>query len=604
MTVAHVAPIPLSEPRITFPPLSLECHLVFFYDLKVRIRPISQPETPGIAGRPEKLRNFDTFVWRDIADSELNRFYFGDTFLQRWVRAHLHGTPDTISGTTELRFDTNSTGKSRTHCFVIPNRPCGVPEPVDSYDFLECTVFENGVVSVVLRFTNRDAIDDVDYVAAIARPEFLRSDRSRSKDPPGALLIEAERLVHNAIEPRLASCLNTLGLTGVHIDGGLERPIEVRAIGVPREDDSQPVPFSARVGVHIHHGETIDVTPALDRNVRPGGVILHRLRASRPFVGTVATLPTAPDVVTLRQRVAAELLEDMRSEREWRIPRDGNKVLRERVYRFAIAAARTTPRFLEDFAHLAEYWTEKPPRDAYDPGPSIVFIGRRGWVCMKMESRRDTRAFHLGVVETVLFVLQAVHASFRATRRFVEQIKRRGDAAALKLNETLSHMTYRGWQRPSWSWRLASRFGVSAIWKTKDAVAEPDDVRPRSVAGNTRDVILEFTAFLARARLTAPTDDMSTLVRSYLETHTGIASVRRIKLLLEYDRQVENAREMIANYAASLQGANQYWTSRNTRIQASAARLQLAAVALAVVAIVLSLFDRLAATWDAFAEWF
>ncbi len=251
--------------------------------------------------------------------------------------------------------------------------------------------------------------------------------------------------------------------------------------------------------------------------------------------------------------IRSDVLEKPMPSGEWRIPKKGlgtdqEMVASRRLLRFAIATARTTPVFLDSFTSLQQYWTEEPRRNIYHPGPSIVFIGRRGWSCLKLEGR-DAIGFHLGVVETVLFSLQAIIASFRATRRFVEQIKTRGDIAGLQINKQLAKM---------------------------------GDLDPETLR--------KFTSFLARARLNATNEDMSALVRSYLTTHTGIACVNRIKRLLDYDCQIDNARNTLSNYAASLQGASNELQKQQLTELRKTSNMQFWAVVLAVCTLVAGLF--------------
>jgi hypothetical protein len=554
---SQTAPAP---DEITFPPHKLESHFVFFYDLKARILKVGG-ETREERERTAEGKNFATFKRRSIADSELNLFYFSDGFLARWVRAHLHGTDQTV-GRTYIKDGVKFKVHGKDYTFTFPVHPCGVHEHVDSYHFLECTIFESGIIVVVVRLTNDTDITDVDYLEAIARPELLGADRE-AHPRPGPLVLEVDDLMRKTIEPHLVQCLNTFNLRAVHIDGGRERPVKVR-MPEPMDDPEQALSFSPEYPKDMYPGDTVDYdepplrtgkAAILHRLLRAAGVvilqrvprtekgaILHRAKVSRPYVGTVVDLTMECRDTThqgTERRLSEELLDKCAvTADDWRVPVQDGKPLRDRVYRFAIAAARTTPWLLAEFSHLKEYWTDKPPRNVYHPGPSIVFIARRGWACLKMESRYDSRAFHLGIVETVLFVLQAVVASFRATRRFIEQVRSRGDGRSLKLNEALSTTSL-----------FMRRRHIHAMAK-----------------------------LLARARLTAPTDDMSILMRSYLTTHTGIASVERIKHLLEYDRQMEDAREVIASYTASLQGADPYWRQVSIYLQALAIVITVTAV--------------------------
>lgn len=531
-TATPVSTMSTSLP-IVIPDGQLETHFIYFYDLQVRIHPISTKELTS-----------EGFELQNLSKSELCQFYFSDSFLSRWIRAHFHG--DAVHAT-------KTTLQANKHEFAFPEMPHSTDRKYPDYSCIECTLFDNGILAVVLRVKNKDDIPDLEYLECIARPEHLAS--SHIEMQPGSLISGVDAILQ-LIEPQIAAFLNNLNLSVVHIDGGHPRPLYVISHAMPAPGGSEELTkFKIDVGNDELTIQPINETNSAHFNTRANQVqdiyqgqsldplskdakgktwtrskcppVLHLLQRSRPYIGSIVDLTEQFDK---GHRILSDLLEKP-IKGDWRSTVTSNgEVLKTRVNSFAIAAARTTPKFLDSFANIEQYWNEIPRRDIYYPGPSIVFIGRRGWTCIKLEDR-DQLAFHLGVVETVLFTLQATLASFRATRRFVEQIKTRGDEVSRLLNEKLG------------------RRGISLSYRL------PERIR-------------NFTSFLARARLHAPVDDMSIQLRSYLMTHTGIFAVRRVKELLNYDTQMENARYTIANYAASLQGANQFWTARTARYQA------------------------------------
>jgi hypothetical protein len=513
------------EEEILIPPRQLEAQFVYFYDLKVRILP-HDPEDE------EWTSDVKSFNIRTISASELSMFYFSDSFLSRWVRIHFHGGASDQFPKSPIKSFLSAIGGT----FELPEVPKVEGRQISSYNWLECTLFENGILAVTIRVKNTEPIADKTYLESIARPEYLRSHHIDSKS--GDLVMAVDQLLED-IEPEIANFLNSLEMRVIHIDGDAERSVHVMyspmehpgGSGAKRKfkakqflaksEDPEEVQL-------IYPGQTMDPL-SKDATGRwrssSDAPVLHLLQRSRPYIGTIVDFTEA---IGNQHCILGPLL--TKPDRgDWRVALTGEgEVLRTRVHKFAVAAARTTPKFIENFINLEQYWTENPRRDIYHPGPSIVFIGRRGWTCIKLEDR-DQLAFHLGVVETVLFSIQATLASFRATRRFVEQVKRRGDEVSIALNKKLAK---------------------------DDFTTTSDDIPSH---------IHKFTNFLARARLHAPVDDMSILLRSYLMTHTGILAMRRIRDLLHYDVQMENARHTIESYAASLQQANQYWTSRNAQ---------------------------------------
>lgn len=539
---------------IVIPPQSLEAHFVYFYDLKVKVLPVKKEQTDRFETSP--------FSHREVADSELSTFYFSDSFLSRWIRLHFHGKPD--------RFDIESLLSNSGYKLAAP--PQG---GLTSYAAIECTLFENGILAVTLRVQNLAAVNDSDYLDSIARPEYLFSSK---KQHSGKLISVVDKVLRK-IEPEIAFTLNTLHLQVIHIEGGAARPLRIMSDLEEPPGRFQSTNFRVGERIPTDNAEYSQwqkrLSDALNREpqpIKPGETldpmsreslwqkgskrekrewaqaddapVLHFLKRSRPFVGTVvdfmgcdSAFEDAPEVNDWRTRVVRE--------------NGDQKLIKPEVYRLAIAAARTTPQFLQSFSNLEQYWTETPRRDIYYPGPSIVFIGRRGWTCIKLERRSDELAFHLGVVETVLFLLQATIASFRATRSFIEKIKDIGDEVGISLNKKLAMGDF-----------------------------EKDEQLPRDIH--------RFTAFLARARLHAPVDDMSVLLRSYLMTHTGIAAVRRIRELLRYDEQMEHARHTLVSYAASLQGANQYWISRNAQATRKSSQIAERAISQQRYAIILA----------------
>lgn len=491
------------EMAITVFPRCLESQFIFFYDMKLRI-----------IGKETAANSNDLFHTISVADSPLANFYFSDNFPEKLIVDHFHGSEDRSQDLKVELVD--------NQCFVAADRPLGNPGRVPGYNYLEGTLFKNGLLALTLRLQNRNEISDVAYVDLIARPEYVRQPVPAIGDYDPGQLVEKVWQLAAAMEQPLADYLSSLEITAVTVEGGVPKPLRVWPSSATNEDEAADTPGLAE-------GKTQD-TPS---------EIWHRLRRSRPFVGTIIDFADHPE----KENASIDHKND-------------------RIQRLAIACGRTTPEFLQEFSrpdiYLNEEVVEGQHRNIYHPGPNIIFVARRGWACLKLE-KRDTSAFQMGVIETVLFAIQAVFASVRATRRFLSEIVEKGQRDGLKLNAVLSET------KRFEAWRLSRR----------------DRVR-----------IYQFTAFMATARLNSPLDDMHTLLGSHITTHTGISAVARAKNLSGHDELIQNARQTMANFGAFLDGANQYWTSQTHRINLRLYFFAILAVCLAMIGVIVALLSQ------------
>ncbi len=226
---------------------SVEAHFVFFYDLKARIISVSNTLPIGTG-----------FEWRRVELSELSMFYFSDQFVARWVRAHFHGSVSTIDNEQDFSInyvDPHRGGESFQFKFEFPTAPFITNHAVESYNFLECTLFENGIIAVTVRVRNKTELFDDQYLALIQRPERLPSHSDT-----GALVALVDSIVKSKIEPKLALYLNQIEITATHIDGGIPRRLHVHEAGAT--DPTGPTTFKA----------TATITPR-DQGIWPGQTI-------------------------------------------------------------------------------------------------------------------------------------------------------------------------------------------------------------------------------------------------------------------------------------------------------------------------------------------
>ncbi len=484
----------MGDQSIIIHPGTLECQFTFFYNLKARIQSFESPKSNTDDENESIVEGFKKL---SVNSSNLSKFYFSDGFPTQIISAHLHGT----MGILEENI-TSIDVKGDTKKFEFPVDPPELPG-IDSYAHIECTVYKNGMLALIVRLVNRDKICDADYVQAIKRPEYGREDASSaSGEAPGELIQEVWKLT-DRIEDKLAKSLNKFVVHGISLKDGLIKPMKffTEFTGIPSES-----------GLEVSQDS-----------------IQCELRRSRPYVGTIIYFGE-------------------------------NKTLEnneERLYKFAIACGRTTPEFLDTFVLAREYLEAgTPSRNVYHPGKNIVFIARRGWVCFEVESRAG-RPFHLGVVDVVTHAVQAILASARATRWFVTQIVDEGNHADLDLKSALEQKNAGlGFQ----FWRIF--FPLPS-----------------------EDIIRKFTDFLTRARVVSPFDDLSILLPSHISTHTGIAAVERIRQLTKHQDLIQDARQTITNYGASLDAANQFWAMQNARVVRITMVIAVLAVSLSTYAI-------------------
>jgi hypothetical protein len=492
---------------LTIDARSVASIFTIFYDLRVRI--------VGEVSETKKHERKCGFSWFDTNDCTLNRFFVSDRFLRYLVAAQFHGDPSCVGEQEHhSQIEVTAKGTSRSFEFVshehLPGHDAdGQPSQIKIPDCaaFSAILFRNGILAVTVRLSNAEKITDREYVDLIKRPEYVYRHNTELRQEPGGLIAAVWKL-REELELSVATYLNLLELQAVTLEGGTAKPLFVHHESSPNDDFVDTV--DVRSGEH---------DPSKIRRLRSnGGIarlalggtidlddgIYHRLKASRPFIGSVIDLNNPSDARWNKQR--AELL--------------------------AIACARTTPEFIDIFVRPHRYLTETDDRrNIYYPGPSVFLIGRRGWACIKREQRKPI-AFWLGVVEPVHFSIIAVYASVRATRRLLRDVIEEGERVSIRLNTTLGN---------------------------------PPQANTSAGSGDLS-IAQEFTKFLARARLSGPTHDMSILLRSHVTTHTAIAAVRRIQQLTDHEQLLRRAQETITNYSGSLDAVNQLRAGKQDHI--------------------------------------
>lgn len=469
----------------------VETQFIVFYDLRVKILNFSEiPET-------DSSQNPFTLV--DKKEAGLTKFYFSDNYPERLVVSHLHVNDDN-KAIKQIKKDTKS--KLDELGFDFAQKPIGV-EKLSSYSWLECTLFYNGILSVVLRLqskeNNDEAKDDFSaskYLDYISRPEYVRNLKP---DPPCGALIEAAWNIFEKLEIQICNLLNSLNLDAVQLSNGISNKLKV----ITREQACCEISEGETKYWKTKKGKT-----KCWKTKNNDKIIRHCLRRSRPYIGSFIKLGKDEDV---DDAVAKDKTEE------------------ERLMRLAVACARTTPEFLNNFRNPEKYLHDTPPmRNIYYPGKCIVFIARRGWVCIQREERNNQEAFLLGVIEVVLFIIQATLSSVRATRRYAQELI----DESKKMNKLL-HDLNESKKKNKFSFM---NFSTNKIQKCAE--------------------------FVARARLSSPANDISSLMESHINTHTGIAAAIRLNQLTFHDDLKNKVNDILKNYDNFLEQAKHNWLNK------------------------------------------
>jgi len=174
-----------------------------------------------------------------------------------------------------------------------------------------------------------------------------------------------------------------------------------------------------------------------------------------------------------------------------------------------ISLGRTTPEFMDIFKNPMEYMEgENPKRNLFYPGNNILFIGRRAWACIILDESRKLRSFYDGVIETTLFAIHAIISNVRAIRQYSMRLVEQGESELQTDRNDLSIEVNRA------------------------------------------------NAFFRKAQRASPFEDISNVLGAYFTTHTGIAAIKRLKYLTDYDNLIENTRSIMEKQNREIQTLN------------------------------------------------
>jgi len=319
------------------------------------------------------VRNIELRGWRDSTLAKL----LSDQFMARLICGHFH-----------INIEDGSNVKIGGVKLIIPTVAdfASIYTDEDSIAGIECTVFGNGYLGLVIRFRAPSNVDMHEMLDWIKRPDQLEKLDSTA---------QLADLLTTSVITRSRRGLDTgkLDILGYHIAHKIDH-ILVEAIKELKKD----------IGLEIRYfGEKIETTPDGPWD-----------KWSRPYVGVI-----------LRGQRLKELHDKTAS---------ASDPAFAEVYRLIIASARTTPEFYDEFIEPAKFLSE---RNSYGSGGSVVLIGARGW-CVWDGKVHNIVLFRLGVVEMVHFVIMEIETSLRIRRKFIYEIQGRGNKyiTNLRLNIT------------------------------------------------------------------------------------------------------------------------------------------------------------------------
>lgn len=421
----------------------------------------------------------------------------------------------------------------------LADNPCTILDPdkvqkerITKIGFapLEFTLYKNGILVVIFRVKNNRAIFDDEYVELLTE----NANTSISNDASISDVDNAPYSMTEVVD-------GAMKVVGMHLPNFLNLyEIKVRPLSTGKE---------RKIKFHVINESTKKTceiedlkNKCLDSDVptADGDEYFHScLTQPSRYIGTIIDLSCIN---------TGRLNENKTKARN----------IREREMQLALACARITKQFLHNFNDPEQYLErELPRRNLYHPGPSIVFIARRGWSCIVREETRDAISFQLNVIEIALFVIESIIASTVYTRTFIKDVTKEGDEKGKELLRQL--------QDSETSFRRVSWHFVLRIINAKHSV------KLRKILGlpykNNRhekinvDSIKEYTDFVSRIKLGLPYQNLEVLLSSHISTHTGIAAIRRLKYLTKHDELMLSARGLVENYNSFFTSIDQYWKS-------------------------------------------
>lgn len=432
-----------------------EFTFTFYYPLDgpLRDKPINKDDSP--------LKAQGTGVERRLwEDSELAH-YVSSNFMGELILGHFHIDPSEI--------DHKKTNFARNFSYAKNFLDSDQNNLHTSIAPIECTLFRNGYLSVIVRLRNDVDISFAHVLEYIKHPELVRHNFNATQhDDPVAGSLRSGVLINSIwkemqfIETVIAEEISKWKIEGVNFQTGEWKSLRSDEINNSFSEMNRPT----------------------------------------PYVGLLFQLPN----YSISNNFAEDSSQDDSPE---------NKIIsRTTLKRFIIAAGRTTPSFLDDFNDPNGYLSEEN-RNVYGQGNSIIFIGLRGW-CSFDFKEQNPHAFRLGVIETTHFVITAIRTSALARRRFCELVHHQGTAIFQELNNCINRMVRSGlWVR------FAGFFWTPLDFKENVAKATSFLARARLVSP------CEDMASLLEAHLTSQTSQVALKRCSQLTGLSTLAGTAR-----------------------------------------------------------------------------
>jgi hypothetical protein len=481
---------------MTDSPKYREVNLTLYKSIAGSIRKTSKPvkdiETlPGgeitAEGDCSVSINIKNIQLRGWSDSTLSNS-LSDQFMSTLICGHFHINLDQES---HIRVDgTRIDIPTESHF-------SGTYQDEESIAGIECTVFKNGYISLVIRLLIPSDVTEIDFLKWLKRPDQIKKTDSQ---------VTLSNIYKNSITLR-----------------------EKRGM------DAGPINVAA---YYIAHALDPFIDRALERlelekiNFFENGAVEHPWgQWSRPYVGTI--------------------YRDFNTPGQDQIPQ---QPISEKSCRLIIASGRTTPEFYENFSHPRKF-LKKKERNVYGSGGNIVFVGSRGW-CVWEQGPHNKLMFRLGVVEMTHFVIMALETSLRARRKYMHELQKKGNQIVRDLNlniyENQGHNAIRS---VPWSTRIGKIFSKAKHIMSKHPEGGGDQ------RYGPHDDILKTTKFIEQAYALAPFDDGATVLVSHLKGHTARAAAIRYERLKHFDATDRAARNALEHYVSGLNSAISYLQS-------------------------------------------
>ena len=317
------------------------------------------------------------YIKRNWTESE-TASYISQSFLKKIVLTHFHISKNDLQ---KIKYSVSAEIDNNKYEFRL-----FAHNEFNDIGPIECTIFKNGYLSLIVRLINGSKIKDSEISHFLRQPDRVNKD--------------------TAYQQRL----NDKG--EIKKEGYDENPGELVIIGTLIAEQIEILLAKILTGLGFKYTEE---TKSFLENAKKIEITSERLKKqrSRPYVGLTFRLPE-------------EDLTNEESDIDF-------------IRKFVVSVGRTTPIFLNGFKNVKEYLgTEE--RNMYGPGGNIVYIGKRGW-CVYDSKKQNAKTFRRGVIEMTHFVIITTIASSRARRRFAAYVLSKGDEIFPSLMRSLMSIT-------------------------------------------------------------------------------------------------------------------------------------------------------------------